>query len=372
MFRGRPEPTVNWLYNGEELLVNGAPVTGTWIRLELLFTSTEHAFPSGGILTITQPRQGIYQCIGRNPYGIAQASAALVLPNGAEPEGKITHGCLPMFSLLRSSETIAVKVPMKKSLIVFGPNNITVYEGETVQLHCLTQSGSTVQWLHDNEVINLNQMRRYEMLSSGGLRIVSAQKTDSGVYECLASKVGAGTSSARCFVHVQGLAADTAGKFRLADSRDSPPPPSLVSVSKLEITAVHQINENTVELVWKINETIENHLQAIQVQYRLVHSKGIWMTASEFYNRSTDRASVSQLQSDQAYKFRLIGFDSRGKQLVISAVKRFTLEPNKYQLNLPLPEITDAWVTNDGHIALKWQVSFCIRLIDRRKTNDSS
>ena len=135
---------------------------------------------------------------------------------------------------------------------------------------------------------------------------------------------------------------------------------------------MHQINENTVELVWKINETIENHLHAIQIQYRLLHSKGIWMTASEFHNRSVDRASVSQLQSDQPYKFRLIGFDSRGKQLVISAVKRFTLEPNKYQLNLPLPEITDAWVTNDGHIALKWQVSSCIRPIDRRKTNDSS
>ncbi|CAF4870194.1 unnamed protein product, partial [Rotaria sp. Silwood2] len=42
------------------------------------------------------------------------------------------------------------------------------YEGETVQLHCLTQPGSTVQWLHNNEVINSNLMRRYEMLSSGG------------------------------------------------------------------------------------------------------------------------------------------------------------------------------------------------------------
>jgi hypothetical protein len=95
--------------------------------------------------------------------------------------------------------------PSKKSLIVIGPNNITVYEGETVQLHCLTQAGSTVQWLHNNEMIQLNLMRRYEMLSSGGLRIVSAQKSDSGIYECVASKIGSSTSTAKCFVHIQGL-----------------------------------------------------------------------------------------------------------------------------------------------------------------------
>jgi hypothetical protein len=27
-FRGRPEPTINWLYNGEEITMNGSPVTG--------------------------------------------------------------------------------------------------------------------------------------------------------------------------------------------------------------------------------------------------------------------------------------------------------------------------------------------------------
>jgi len=27
-FRGRPEPSINWLYNGAELIMNGSPVTG--------------------------------------------------------------------------------------------------------------------------------------------------------------------------------------------------------------------------------------------------------------------------------------------------------------------------------------------------------
>jgi hypothetical protein len=56
-------------------------------------------------------------------------------------------------------------------------------------------------------------MRRYEMLSSGGLRIVSAQRSDSGTYECLASKMDVGTSTAKCFLHVQGLGLNIPGSF---------------------------------------------------------------------------------------------------------------------------------------------------------------
>ena len=108
-------------------------------------------------------------------------------------------------------EKIDQEDPLKNSLIVIGPNNVTVYEGETIQLHCLTQTGSTVQWLHNNEIINLNIMRRYEMLSSGGLRIVSAQISDSGIYECVASKLGFGTNTAKCYVHIQGLGLNVPG-----------------------------------------------------------------------------------------------------------------------------------------------------------------
>lgn len=105
-------------------------------------------------------------------------------------------------------------VPSKKSLILFGPNNVTVSEGETIQLHCLTQPGTNVQWLHNNQLINLNQMRRYEMLPSGGLRIVSAQRSDSGTYECLASKLGFGTNSAKCSVTIQGLSSNQPGTLK--------------------------------------------------------------------------------------------------------------------------------------------------------------
>ncbi|CAF5109708.1 unnamed protein product, partial [Rotaria socialis] len=41
-----------------------------------------HGSPiTDGVLSLTQAKEGIYQCIGRNPYGIAQANAAVVFPN---------------------------------------------------------------------------------------------------------------------------------------------------------------------------------------------------------------------------------------------------------------------------------------------------
>ncbi|CAF3138607.1 unnamed protein product [Rotaria socialis] len=300
-FRGRPEPTINWLYNGEEFTMHGSPITD-------------------GVLSLTQAKEGIYQCIGRNPYGIAQANAAVVFPN---------H--------IKSKEKFEIEIPLKKSLIIFGPNNITAYEGETVQLHCLTQPGSTVQWLHNNEIININVMRRYEMLSSGGLRIVSAQKTDSGIYKCIASKADFGIDTAKCFVQVRGL------RFN-------------IPVSKLEIIDINQIDNYSIKLFWKINETIENYLSSIQIQHRLIHPKTSWTTIDDSYNRSMEHAIIDNLQQDQTYKFRLIGYDATGKQLVISAAKQVILKLMKNQPNPPIPQINEAWITNDQQINLKWQL----------------
>lgn len=43
----------------------------------------------GGILSLNQAKEGIYQCIGRNPYGVALANTVLVLPNDTKVEGTI-------------------------------------------------------------------------------------------------------------------------------------------------------------------------------------------------------------------------------------------------------------------------------------------
>lgn len=128
-------------------------------------------------------------------------------------------------------------------------------------------------------------------------------------------------------------------------------------VLKLDIIDINQIDNNAVKLSWKINETIENSVKSIQIQYRSIHPKTFWLSSNEYYNRTNNYGILQNLQQDQTYKFRLIGFDNNGKQLVISAAKRYTLELIQNQLNSPVPQITDAWITNDRFITLKWQVS---------------
>ena len=131
----------------------------------------------------------------------------------------------------------------------------------------------------------------------------------------------------------------------------------------MEIVDIQQVDNNAVQLLWKFNETIENYLSSIQIQYRLTHPKTPWMSSEQFYNRSVSQATIQNLQQDQTYKFRLIGFDINGKQLVISAAKRFTLDFIKKQTNIPVPQITDAWITNDDQISLKWQVRNVLEIV---------
>lgn len=59
---------------------------------------------------------------------------------------------------------------------------------------------------------------------------------------------------------------------------------------------------------------------------------------------------------NQVYKFRLITHDVNGKLIILSSAKRFILKTFN-QLNLPIPQITDAWITNDGQISLKWKIN---------------
>lgn len=125
----------------------------------------------------------------------------------------------------------------------------------------------------------------------------------------------------------------------------------------MEIIEIRQIDSNAIKLSWKINETIENSVSSIQLQYRFIHPKTSWIATNDLYNRSVSQAMINNLQRGQTYKIRLVGFDVNGKQLVISAAKRITLDSMKNQANLILPQITEAWVTNEGHISLRWKVS---------------
>lgn len=154
-----------------------------------------------------------YQCFGRNEYGSHQADV-FVNPF-ASSQNK------PTFDSSSSSGS------SKHPQIIFGPQNTTIYEGQTVVLLCVTNSdqsaasagspspaasssgigngnGNTlINWLQNGLIIEPTLMRRFEINQLlGNLRIVSVQKSDAGLYKCIASNEY-GMSTAEAYVTVK-------------------------------------------------------------------------------------------------------------------------------------------------------------------------
>lgn len=157
----------------------------------------------------------MYQCFGRNEYGSHQADV-FVNPN---------HQNKPPSPTFESSSS------SKHPQIIFGPQNTTIYEGQTVVLLCVTNSdqssagsagspspaasssgsgsgssanGNTlINWLQNGLIIEPTLMRRFEINQLlGNLRIVSVQKSDAGLYKCIASNEY-GMSTAEAYVTVK-------------------------------------------------------------------------------------------------------------------------------------------------------------------------
>lgn len=126
-----------------------------------------------------------------------------------------------------------------------------------------------------------------------------------------------------------------------------------LAVSKIELTDISQIDSNTVELTWIDNEKLPTN---IQIQYRLIHSKTPWITDNQLYNHSSTHGLISNLESNQNYKFRLITYDSSGKMNVLTSARRVALKISN-DLNLAVPQLTDAWITSDGQISVKWSIN---------------
>jgi len=122
---------------------------------------------------------------------------------------------------------------------------------------------------------------------------------------------------------------------------------------KIELTDISQIDSTTVELTWNYNEKYDRN---IQIQYRFSHNKSSWITDNQLYTHPTTQAIISNLDSNQNYRFRLISYDRLGRMTILTPARRVTLKQTD-QLNLAIPQITDAWITNEGHINLKWKMN---------------
>jgi hypothetical protein len=189
--RSRPRSEISWFYQGIQL--------------------TDNLSNSGdkSILTIrnfqSAKSTGIYQCYAQNEYGFQQANLLLIPFESIQSD---SNNKLRQVNSQQETSVAPSAAAPKRPLIIMGPQNTTIYEGQTVVLLCITSETSSggntqINWLQNELIIEPTLMRRFEINQLlGNLRIVSIQKSDSGVYKCIASNEF-GMSTAEAYVTVK-------------------------------------------------------------------------------------------------------------------------------------------------------------------------
>jgi hypothetical protein len=192
--RSRPKSDIQWFFNGRLLVTN-----------QRNYVITERSLL---IKNVNQQFIGAYQCFARNEYGFKQAQIILYLKEDLQQlEKTLGESVIQPIAQQQSSVVVvnqdSSSVYGPKPTILIGPQNLTIFEGQTVVLLCVTEANAQINWLQNDIIIEPSLMRRFEINQVGNLRIVSAQKSDTGVYKCIASNEF-GMSAAEGSVIVKG------------------------------------------------------------------------------------------------------------------------------------------------------------------------
>ncbi|KFM73649.1 Peroxidasin, partial [Stegodyphus mimosarum] len=149
---GDPKPEIIWLHNSNEILPD---------------QDERHSILTDGTLMITEAQdldEGVYECMAKNPAGEIKSRAAKM-------------------HYLKSKEN---KI---KGILSFTeqPTDSTVPVGSTIILPCSAAGDSqpVIYWTQNG--IALPQIFRYYVSSTGSLTIKNVQKSDAGVYQCIAT-----------------------------------------------------------------------------------------------------------------------------------------------------------------------------------------
>ncbi|KAG7279661.1 hypothetical protein CRUP_025764, partial [Coryphaenoides rupestris] len=156
--QGTPEPTVQWLRNGQPLETQA----GRDDRSRVMVLSDGSLFflsvGAGGGRRGGQTHEGVYTCVARNGVGVATSRNATLY-----------------IAVLR--EEFAVQ-----------PEDVEVDEGQEAVLRCGPPAGHPeprVTWRKDGRPVNASDPRY--AVRSGTLTIDPSEKQHSGVYVCVAS-----------------------------------------------------------------------------------------------------------------------------------------------------------------------------------------
>ena len=356
--RSRPRSDITWFYQGK-------PITSS--HMHRISTTGDKSTLS---IRNFQPSQssGIYQCYAQNEYGHRQANL-IVLPGESE-----NHEPSLINNKLQSRHDITSQ-EARKPTIIMGPQNTTIYEGQTVVLLCVTSEtasgGVQINWLQNDLIIEPTLMRRFEINQLlGNLKIVSVQKSDAGVYKCIVSNEY-GMSTSEAYVQVKTSGSNEKNSLNINKGGKSS---SIMSASVATRPSIQQIGLDKILLKWQLVDTQTGlaidpeNLAYFKVDYKTTKSNS-WLTIDEQIEPKKREYILTDLSKHDSYKFRVTTFFLNGDLNHGHSSVRFKLEPTwaqQQQLHSPSQssdiklnqihmQITQIWPISGSSLGLRWQ-----------------
>lgn len=102
-------------------------------------------------------------------------------------------------------------------IIIEAPGDRNNLNGTNVTFHCLVEAEPThtIQWLHNDDVIDFESHKYLLSRSMSQLTVVELTFNDAGIYVCIASNVH-GISNASATLYVQGNTLELVASYTLS------------------------------------------------------------------------------------------------------------------------------------------------------------
>ena len=360
-----------WYFNGFNL-----PATSSNHRITM---NSEHR----SVLSLRESSSqaaGVYQCLAKSDIGLVQADLIVQL----------------------DEDETGTKAKTNRPEIIMGPQNTTIYEGQSVVLLCVTSETSSgnvqINWLQNDLIIEPTLMRRFEINQLlGNLRIVSVQKSDAGLYRCIASNQF-GVSSGEAYVNVKSI----------EDERRQVKDDSVTISSR---PSIHQIGSDKILLKWHLlnadtmrsieHDHVDNQVAYFKVEYKTTNRHrqhmiaDTWLTIDEQIDGRKREYILTDLAYNEVYRFRLNTFYVNGKMSYGQASAKFRINQSwqanghettskmhqektlsssssswfsassEFKLKQIQVQIEQIWAVSSTSLGLKWNI-----LIDNQNEND--